>query len=165
MREMAELDFSFTKCNDKMESVCKKEEMENTNLAVQNDTLDLKGKRLLVVDDVNTNREILCLMLEDTGAALDQATNGEEAVRLFSQNKYDLVLMDLHMPVMNGYNASKNIRSLPLLWAVSTPIISVSAESSIELHARCKEVGMNDHIAKPVDREDLFKKITKWIPA
>ena len=126
--------------------------------------MDLSGKRILIVDDVVTNREIIYMLLEDTGATVDQAADGEEAVRMFSRNKYDLVFMDLHMPVMNGYNATKNIRSLPLLWAISTPIISVSAESSVELHAKCKAVGMNDHISKPVEMKDLYDKISKWLP-
>ena len=126
--------------------------------------MDLKGKRLLIVDDVITNREIICLLLKGSGAIVDQAADGEEAVRMFSRNKYELVFMDLHMPVMNGYNAAKNIRSLPLIWANSTPIISVSAESSVELHSKCREVGMNDHLSKPVAMKELFDIIAKWIP-
>jgi len=138
--------------------------MDNNSQAVQGEIIDLKGKRILVVDDVVTNREILYLLLETSGATIDQAADGEEAVRMFSRNKYDLVFMDLHMPVMNGYNATKNIRSLPLLWAISTPIISVSAESSVELHAKCRAVGINDHISKPVATKDLYEKIAKWMP-
>ena len=127
-------------------------------------SMNLNGKRILIVDDVDLNREILCMMLQDSGATLDEAADGEEAVRMFSRNKYDLVFMDLHMPVMNGYNATKNIRALPLLWANVTPIISVSAESSMELHAKCREVGINDHISKPVDAEVMYEKIAKWLP-
>ena len=132
--------------------------------AIQEGTWDLKGKRFLVVDDMLANREIICQILKDSGVAIDQAADGDEAIRMFLRNKYDLVFMDLHMPVMSGYDASKNMRSLPLLWAVSTPIISVSAESSVELHTRCREVGMNDHLSKPVVKHDLFDIIAKWMP-
>ena len=145
--------------------------MEQVHFAVQNNqtgcipaSVDLKGRRILIVDDVDFSREILVLMLEKTGAVIHQANAGDEAVRMFSKDKYDLVLMDLHMPVMNGYNATKNIRSLPLLWANLVPIISVSAESSMELRAKCREVGINDHLAKPVTSEALFEKIAKWLP-
>ena len=127
-------------------------------------SVDLNGKRILIVDDVELNREVLRLLLQNSGAALDEAADGEEAVRMFSRNKYDLVFMDIHMPVMNGYNATKNIRALPLLWASLTPIISVSAESSMELHAKCREVGINDHIPKPVAIKVLYEKIAKWLP-
>jgi PAS domain S-box-containing protein len=131
--------------------------------AEKSSAVDLKGKRVLVVDDVEINREILFAMLEDTGAILDGAVDGSDAVKHFSENKYDLVLMDIHMPVMNGYDATKNIRVLPLPWAGSTPIITVSAESSVELHLRCREAGINDHLPKPVDMEALFEMIARWV--
>ena len=127
-------------------------------------SINLKGKRLLIVDDVEINRDILLALLEDTGADIDSAKDGSDAVRLFSKNQYDLVLMDLHMPVMSGYIATQNIRALPRLWANSTPIISVSAESSLELRTKCLEAGMNDHLAKPVTTESLFAIIAKWLP-
>ena len=136
----------------------------NESEIADNASVDLNGKRILVVDDVDVNREILVLMLENTGAVIHEARTGDEAVRMFSKDKYDLVLMDLHMPVMNGYNATKNIRSLPMQWANLIPIISVSAESSMELHAKCREAGINDHLAKPVTIKSLYEIILKWLP-
>ena len=126
---------------------------------------DLKDLRALVVDDVDINREILFAMLQETGADYDGADNGEEAVRLFSQIKYDLVLMDLHMPVMNGLDAARAMRDSSRPWARTIPIISVSADTSADIHSKCLAAGINSHIAKPVDMEILFQAIRKWIPA
>ena len=127
------------------------------------ESVDLGGKHILVVDDVEINRAILIAMLEDTGAILDEASTGDEAVRIFKQGKYDLVLMDLHMPVMDGFLASKNIRALDLPWAKTIPIISISAESGGDLHRKCLESGITDHILKPVDMPVLFSTINKWM--
>lgn len=126
-------------------------------------TVNAAGKRFLIVDDVDINREYLRIMLENTGAIVDEAVTGDEAVRMFSREKYDMVFMDLHMPVMNGYNSAKNIRELPFASAYTTPIISVSAENSLELQLKCKEVGMNDHLVKPVTEEAVAEMIRKWL--
>ena len=132
---------------------------------IQDDMLaDLTGKRILIVDDMEINREILASMLEDSGAVIDKAQNGNEAVKMFSQNKYDLLLIDLHMPVMDGFTASKIIRATDFAWAKTIPIISVSAESNPELHAKCKDAGISDHLPKPVEMEPLRKIIAKWLP-
>lgn len=128
-------------------------------------TVNAHGKHFLIVDDVDLNREYLRLLLENTGAAVDEACTGDEAVRMFSRAQYDMVFMDIHMPVMNGYNSTMNIRALPFVSAYTTPIISVSAEFSLELQLKCKEVGMNDHLIKPVTEEALAKIIRKWLPA
>jgi len=125
--------------------------------------IDLTGRRVLVVDDIEMNRDILFAMLEETGAILDGACNGEDAIKMFSREKYDLVLMDLHMPVMDGFTAVKNIRTSTQPWAASVPIISISAESSVELHWKCLEAGINEHLAKPVVMEALFGIISKWV--
>jgi len=125
---------------------------------------DLTGKRILIVDDQDINREILTAMLEDTGAVLDDAADGNEAVKMFSQYKYDLVLIDLHMPVMDGFTAAKAIRATAFAWAKTIPIISVSAETSAELHEKCIEAGINDHLPKPVEMGSMHKMIAKWIP-
>jgi CheY-like chemotaxis protein len=129
------------------------------------ESLDLSGKRVLVVDDVDVNREILIAILEDTGAILDEAGDGAEAVKMFSQNKYDLILMDLHMPRMDGFTAATEIRASDLLWAKTIPIISVSAENSAELSSKCTAAGINDCFSKPVEMKGLYKIISKWINA
>ena len=126
--------------------------------------IDLAEKRILVVDDVEVNRDILFAILEDTRAILDGASNGEEAVRMFSQHRYDLVLMDLHMPRMDGYTATRNIRASSQPWARNIPIISVSAETSTEVQWKCIEAGINEHLAKPVEMQTLYGSISRCMP-
>jgi len=125
---------------------------------------DLSGKRVLVVDDVDINRDILIMLLEETGAILDGAEHGADAVKLFTERKYDLILIDLHMPVMDGFTATKIIRDSDRPWAKTIPIVAVSAESSGELHSRCLEAGITDHIVKPIDADALLRMIPHWLP-
>ena len=138
------------------------EKTDNKN-EKKTDTPNLTGKRILVVDDSEITRKSFFLMLKNTGADIDEAADGDEAVRLFARHKYDLVLIDLHMPTMSGYSATRYIRDLPLLWANTVPIISVSAENSVELRTKCKESGINDQLIKPVEVRDLYKMIEKWL--
>ena len=125
--------------------------------------MNLSGKRIMIVDDIEMGRDVILKLLENSGAVIDSAVNGYDAVKLFTENKYDLVFMDLHMPVMSGYIASRNIRDLPLLWSNIVPIISVSAEDSVELRTKCRESGINDHLKKPFTNKTLFAIIEKWI--
>ena len=126
--------------------------------------LDLSGRRALVVDDVGVNRTIIIALLEDSGMTLDEAENGAEAVNMFMKNHYDLLLMDLHMPVMDGFEAAEKIRASALPHAQTTPIIAISADSGADLPEKCREAGMNDCLSKPVDMALLFEKIGKWLP-
>ena len=139
------------------------EKMKGSKNEKLSDSPVLTGKRILIVDDSEVSREILLQLLKNTGAVLDVAASGDEAVRLFARNKYDLVFMDLYMPVMSGYNATRNIRDLPLLWSNSVPIISVSAENSLELRMKCKESGIDDQLIKPVSKRDLYTMVEKWL--
>jgi signal transduction histidine kinase len=123
------------------------------------------GKRILVVDDAEINREILLALLADTGATLDPAESGAQAVELFAQRDYDLVLMDLHMPVMDGFTAAEHIRACAAPRAGTAPIVLVSADDNAELLARCRETGINDHLVKPVAMDALMAMIAKWMPA
>jgi PAS domain S-box-containing protein len=127
--------------------------------------IDLKGKRILVVDDVDINREILFVLLERSDAILDAAEDGDTAVKMFLQNKYDMVLMDIHMPVMDGFTAAKQIRASTLPRAKTIPIISISADSSPDIHTKCLEAGITDHLEKPVDANDLYGMIARWMHA
>ena len=83
---------------------------------------------------------------------------------MFSQTRYDVVLMDIHMPGMDGIDATRGIRALDLPWAASTPILSLSADNSAEIQERGREAGINGHIAKPVDSEVLFGMLAQWLP-
>jgi len=149
-------------CDLKLEIVKEEKQQELKAPGAHND-LDLNGKYILVADDVEINREVLFAMLENSGAVLEGARNGEEAVKMFSEKKYDLVLIDLHMPVMDGFTASKNIRASAQSWAKTVPIISISAESSGELRLKCFEAGINDNLMKPVEAENLLKAIGRWL--
>ena len=138
---------------------CKTDGNPADKLIIEN----LAGKRVLVVDDVEVNREILYAMLEETGVILDGAQDGYDAINLTRKNTYNLILMDLHMPVMDGFTTTKKIRSLDSAWVKTVPVISVSAENSLDLRSRCLEAGINDHLSKPVDVQTLLKTVTKWI--
>ena len=103
-------------------------------------------------------------MLEEEKALVDVARNGQEAVDMFSENKvgrYDLILMDIMMPVMNGLDATKAIRDLDRADAKTVPIIAMTANAFAEDVARCKEAGMNEHIAKPIDIVDMKTKLAR----
>jgi CheY-like chemotaxis protein len=125
--------------------------------------LDLTGCRILIVDDVEINREIIMNLLEDTGAVIDCVQDGKEAIDLFTLNGYEIILMDLHMPGMDGFETARRIRSSGLPKADSVSIIAVTADTSGDVIAACLEAGMDDHIGKPIDYETLRKKIARYL--
>ena len=131
---------------------------------VKAESVSLENKRILLVDDNKVNLRIAKYMLEEEKALVDVARNGQEAVDMFSENKvgrYDLILMDIMMPVMNGLDATKAIRDLDRADAKTVPIIAMTANAFAEDVARCKEAGMNEHIAKPIDIVDMKTKIAR----
>ena len=110
--------------------------------------------------------EIAEFYLEDHGAVVSKAWNGQEAVELFRKSEpgeFDVILMDIMMPVMNGYEAAKMIRSLDREDAKTIPIIAMTANAFTEDRIRAKEAGMDEHVAKPVDVELLIKVIHKLV--
>jgi len=121
----------------------------------------LEGCRILVVDDAPINREIVMVLLEETGAVFDYAEDGFEAVEKFQDNHYDIVLMDLHMPNMDGFEAARRIRSLPVPHAGEASIIAVTADKSAEVASRCLEAGMDACTGKPVDGDVLMSAILR----
>jgi signal transduction histidine kinase/ActR/RegA family two-component response regulator len=123
----------------------------------------LSGRRVLIVDDVEINREIVTALLEDTGASLDSARNGAEAVALFAKNGYSLVLMDLHMPVMDGLEAARRIRASGAPGAAEAVIIALTADTGADVRARCLAAGMDDHLGKPVEYGTLTAVIAKHL--
>lgn len=121
---------------------------------------DLTGKRLLLAEDNLVNREIALELLGMTGAEVDAAENGEEAVRLFEASEpgaYSMILMDVQMPVMDGYEATGRIRNLSRADAGSVPIYAMTANTFAEDVAKAVESGMNGHIAKPIDINALMQ--------
>ncbi len=124
---------------------------------------DLKGKRVLLVEDNLINQEIAAALLEDYGFDLDFANNGQEAVERVQMKEYDLVLMDIQMPVMDGLQATKQIRSLNLPYAQSMPIIAMTANVMTEDKQRCTDAGMNAHVAKPISPHALRNTLIQWL--
>ncbi len=126
----------------------------------------IKGLHILLAEDNELNMEIAEFVLQNEGVDVTKAWNGQEAVELFRNSEsgeFDVILMDIMMPVMNGYEATKIIRSLDREDAKQIPIIAMTANAFTEDRIRAKEAGMDEHIAKPVDVELLLKVIHKLV--
>jgi len=122
----------------------------------------IRGARVLLVEDNELNREVALGLLEDAHLTIDQAENGAVAIELLSKRDYDLVLMDMQMPVMDGISATKAIRSNPRF--ATLPVIAMTANAMDRDREMCIAAGMNDHLAKPVDPDKLFGLLLRWIP-
>lgn len=120
----------------------------------------LKAKTVLVVDDNIMNIMIANIILKKYDVVVSEASNGEEAVNYLKNNECDLVLMDLQMPVLNGYEASEIIRQE---LGLNLPIIALTASNRKEEREKCFEVGMNDYLPKPFSEEQLIQVICVWI--
>jgi len=116
-----------------------------------------QGARLLLVEDDPLNQEVALILLGDIGWTIDVADDGEKAVDKVANNDYQLILMDMHMPVMDGVEATRRIRQLPN--GREVPIVAMTANAFTEDRQRCLDVGMNDFVTKPVIPETLFAKI------
>lgn len=130
------------------------------------DEKSIKGLHILLAEDNELNMEIAEFMLQNEGADVEKAWNGQEAVELFKKSEpgeFDVILMDIMMPVMNGYEAAKMIRSLEREDAKKIPIIAMTANAFTEDRIRAKEAEMDEHVAKPVDVELLIKVIRKLV--
>lgn len=127
-----------------------------------------EGKRILLVEDNEINREIATDFIQEMGAAVECAENGQEALRIFQERGegyYDLIFMDIQMPVMGGYEATREIRKLRRRDAALIPIVAISANAYAEdIHAS-REVGMNEHMKKPLEEERLMECMRRWMKA
>ena len=123
---------------------------------------DFSGISILLAEDVELNREIFLALLDETHISIDAAENGSIAVSMFKENpdKYDMIIMDIQMPEMDGYEATRTIRALDIPGAKSIPIIAMTANVFKEDIERCRASGMNDHLAKPIDETAVIEKIT-----
>src|SRR5271169_5983593 len=121
----------------------------------------LRGARVLLVEDNELNREVALGLLSDADLSIDLAENGQVAVQMASAGKYDLVLMDMQMPVMDGIAATRAIRLNAELRTL--PIIAMTANVMAHDIEQCVEAGMNDHVAKPIDPDALFAALLRWI--
>ena len=130
-----------------------------------NSTGDFSGRNILLVEDIEINREILLAVLESTKLDIDCAENGIDAVRIFSENpeKYDLIFMDLQMPEMDGYEATRLIRAQEKPKSKTIPIIAMTANVFKDDIERCLQAGMNDHVGKPLNLETVLKTLRKYL--
>ena len=136
--------------------------------ADKSENIDLAGHRILLVEDNAINAEIARMILEQYGAEVQQAENGKiglEALQEKGPGYYDAVLMDIQMPVMNGFEATKAIRALGGAYATALPIIAMSANAYDEDVRDCLAAGMNGHIAKPFNPDELMRILRRYISA
>jgi CheY-like chemotaxis protein len=132
-----------------------KDELKSETELVELDT-EIKNIKVLVVEDMALNQLLMKTLLDDFGFERDIATNGKIAIEKLQSNSYDIILMDLQMPEMNGFEATDYIRNK---LNSNIPIIALTADVTTVDLAKCKAVGMNDYIAKPVDERLLYSKI------
>ena len=127
---------------------------------------ELEGIHVLLVEDNEINMEIAEFYLTDRGATLDKAWNGKEALEQFERSPegtYDIILMDVMMPVMNGLEASRQIRSLSRPDGNTVPILAMTAQDAASVSSQCRQYGMDDYVLKPADPEQLTKMILKYV--
>jgi CheY-like chemotaxis protein len=140
---------------------------EIPDLAAEDDTEtdNFEEYRILLAEDIDINREIVQVLLEPTNVLIDFAENGLEALRLFSADpdRYDMIFMDVQMPDMDGYEATRRIRVLDNFKAKTIPIVAMTANVFREDINKCLEAGMDDHLGKPFDAGDMLAKLRKYL--
>jgi CheY-like chemotaxis protein len=126
---------------------------------------DYAGRTILLAEDVEINREILLGLLEYTGITIDCACDGAQAVRMFSENpgRYGMIFMDVQMPEMDGYDATRAIRAMSAGRARNVPIVAMTANVFREDIEACRKAGMDDHVGKPLSREDVLEKLRRYL--
>ncbi len=131
----------------------------------ENQALPFAGKRILLAEDVEINREILITLLEDTGVVFDCAENGLAACEMFAATPgaYDMIFMDIHMPEMDGYEATKRIRAMTAPQAKTIPIVAMTANVFREDIEKCLAAGMNSHVGKPLELEEVLAAMKKYL--
>lgn len=128
--------------------------------------VDFEGKRVLLVEDIELNREIAEVILEEAGFEVESAPDGTDAVAMVKQseeNYYDVILMDVQMPIMNGYEATRAIRNLARKDVRTMPIIAMTANALEEDKEAALKNGMNAHLSKPIDMEIFMEVLSKFV--
>ena len=139
----------------------KMEEKNLENSSLKTKLTTLKGSRILLAEDNQTNQEIITGLLDGSGIIVDIAENGKEAVDLVKSNDYELIFMDIQMPIMDGYKATQIIRQIDK--AKSIPIVALTANAMKEDVEKTKEAGMNKHLNKPIEVEKLYSTLLEFI--
>ena len=154
--------FWFSVCLQRSGALAASEPAEPVSAPVaDNDLGRIAGARILLVEDNDLNQEVANELLTAAGFLVDIAGDGEIALQMVQEAAYDLVLMDMQMPVMDGLSATRAIRALPGF--AELPIIAMTANAMVSDRENCLAAGMNDHIAKPIDTRVLFAKLGQWI--
>jgi signal transduction histidine kinase/DNA-binding response OmpR family regulator/HPt (histidine-containing phosphotransfer) domain-containing protein len=131
--------------------------------AADTGTESLRGTRVLLVEDNELNQEVATELLRDAGFIVDVADNGRIALDKLDSSSFDIVLMDMQMPVMDGLEATRAIRAQPRF--AKLPVVAMTANAMDEDRRRCLEAGMNDHLGKPIEPTELWSMLLKWVPA
>ncbi len=118
---------------------------------------------ILVVDDSDASREIVKFLIEKRGYAASTAANGKEAIHTVESGSFDIILMDIQMPIMNGFDAAREIRHMEKLNHGNAVIIALTAYTSQEEIEKCISAGMNDYLIKPIQPHSLYEKLDKWL--
>ncbi|MGQ0597507.1 response regulator [Aquabacterium sp.] len=134
---------------------------EQREEALQSDLAALAGARVLLVEDNQINQEVACDFLGNAQIGVQVASNGREAIDMLTRERFDAVLMDCQMPVMDGYAATRELRKHPE-WR-DLPVIAMTANAMVGDREKALEAGMNDHIAKPIDMNELFATLARWL--
>jgi len=131
----------------------------------ETETIDFDGRTILLAEDMDINREIVLALLEPTKLTIDCAEDGEQAWKKFADDpdRYDMIFMDLQMPVMDGYEATRRIRELEMPQAKKIPIVAMTANVFREDVERCLEAGMNAHVGKPLDFNEVLNKLRTYL--
>ena len=140
-------------------------EDEKEEVQKREEEISISGMHILVVEDNELNLEIETYMLEEQGVLVTPAKDGTEAVELFAKSEigeFDLILMDIMMPRMNGYEAAEAIRKMERKDAGEIPIFAVSANAFLDDIAASKKSGMNEHLSKPIDFDEMMKRIGEY---
>jgi CheY-like chemotaxis protein len=129
----------------------------------EEEKFDFSGKTILLVDDMEINRKMETLLLENLGLAVETAENGRVALDMLGEKEYDAVLMDIQMPVMNGYEATEEIRRSDNPRVSSVPVVAVTANAFGEDIRKAEQAGVNGYVSKPIDPEKLRKVLIETL--
>ena len=132
---------------------------EDSKPQINDDTPDFTGKRILIAEDNDINCAVIDAILRPTNAELIFVENGQLAINAVENNRFDLVLMDIHMPVMDGKEAFVKIREMQ----ETVPVIALTANALKGEKEKCISAGMNDYLSKPIDGVELFEKCRQWL--
>jgi CheY-like chemotaxis protein len=154
----------FSELKETLETIC--EDEPKKHLQNLEDIISFPDYHILLVEDVELNCEIAEEILKEAGLRVTSAANGQEAVEVISQaaeDEFDLILMDIQMPVMDGYEACRRIRKLENKKKAGIPILAMTADAFEEDRIRALQAGMDGHLSKPISREVLYRELNRHL--